>query len=181
MADSADGHDGQTLPDLPFPPLDLPPRAIYAKIVDKCGDRKYWETWAKDVAAIFARLVLRIDALLVNPDHAALGDWFDAFHEELRVSINESITRDGAIDMMAQHILTRPVFEALFEGYDFAGGNPVARALDGPPSETSGSSVSRMRFATSSLSTRVSGSGPVVWTTAGLASACSWSCTRTSS
>ena len=32
--------------------------------------------------------------------------------------------------MMAQHILTRPVFEALFEGYDFAGGNPVARALD---------------------------------------------------
>ena len=129
--DSADGHDGQTLPDLPFPPLDLPPGAIYAKIVDKCGDRKYWETWAKDVAAIFARLVLRIDALLVNPDHAALGDWFDAFHEELRVSINESITRDGAIDMMAQHILTRPVFEALFEGYDFAGGNPVARALDG--------------------------------------------------
>ena len=32
--------------------------------------------------------------------------------------------------MMAQHILTRPVFEALFEGYDFASGNPVARALD---------------------------------------------------
>ena len=31
---------------------------------------------------------------------------------------------------MAQHILTRPVFEALFEGSDFAGGNPVARALD---------------------------------------------------
>ena len=32
--------------------------------------------------------------------------------------------------MMAQHILTRPVFEALFEHYDFAAGNPVARALD---------------------------------------------------
>ena len=32
--------------------------------------------------------------------------------------------------MMAQHILTRPVFEALFEQYDFAGGNPVAQALD---------------------------------------------------
>lgn len=30
--------------DLPFPPLDLPPGAIFAKIVDKCGDRKYWET-----------------------------------------------------------------------------------------------------------------------------------------
>jgi len=32
--------------------------------------------------------------------------------------------------MMAQHILTQPVFEALFENYDFASGNPVAIALD---------------------------------------------------
>ena len=129
--DAGNGHGRQSMPDLPFPPLDLPPGAIYAKIVDKCGDRKYWETWAKDVAAIFARLVHRIEGLLANPEHATLGDWFDAFHQELRVSINDSITRDGAIDMMAQHILTRPVFEALFEGYDFAAGNPVARALDG--------------------------------------------------
>ena len=27
---------------LPFPPLDLPPGAVYAKIVEKCGDREYW-------------------------------------------------------------------------------------------------------------------------------------------
>ena len=59
-----------------------------------------------------------------------MREWFDAFHEELETSINESIDRDSAVSMMAQHILTRPVFEALFEGYDFAGGNPVARALD---------------------------------------------------
>ena len=115
---------------LPFPPLDLPPGAIYAKIVDKCGDRKYWETWANDVAEIFSRLVHRIEGLLANPENAALSEWFDGFHQELQVSINDSITRDGAIDMMAQHILTRPVFEALFEGYDFAGTNPVAKALD---------------------------------------------------
>ena len=117
-------------PELPFPPLDFPPGAIYAKIVEKCGDRKYWENWAKDVADIFTRLVTRIEGLLDNPDNEALREWFEAFHGELRVSINESIDRDAAIDMMAQHILTRPVFEALFEGYDFAGGNPVARALD---------------------------------------------------
>ena len=113
-----------------FRPLDLPPGALYAKIVEKCGDRKYWETWARDVADIFSRLVTRIEGLLANPDNETLREWFEAFHEELRVSINESITTASAIDMMAQHILTRPVFEALFEGYDFAGGNPVARALD---------------------------------------------------
>lgn len=123
------GEDFQGTLTLPFP-LDLPPEAIYAKIVEKCGDRKYWETWAKDVADIFSRLVMRIQKLLDNPKNEFLREWFEEFHNELKVSINDSITRDSAIDMMAQHILTRPVFEALFEQYDFAGGNPVAQALD---------------------------------------------------
>ena len=65
-----------------------------------------------------------------RPNNAALREWFGAFHKELKVSINESIDRDSAIHMMAQHVLTRPVFEALFEQYDFAGQNPVAQALD---------------------------------------------------
>ena len=123
----------EDLPDeltLAFPPLGLPPGAIYAKIVEKCGDRKYWENWAKDVAAIFTRLVTRIKGLLDNPDNDFLRKWFKAFHEELRLSINDSITRDHAIEMMGQHILTRPVFEAMFEHYDFAASNPVSQALD---------------------------------------------------
>ena len=131
---SGDGLDDRDehseIPGLPFPPLNLPPGAIYAKIVEKCGDRRYWETWARDVADIFSRLVTRIEGLLDNPDNETLREWFEAFHDELKVSINESIDREAAIDMMAQHILTRPVFEALFEQYDFAGGNPVAQALD---------------------------------------------------
>ena len=113
-----------------FAPMDLPPGAIYARIVDKCGDRKYWETWARDVADIFTRLVHRIEHLLAASGNEALREWFGAFHEELKVSINESIDRGNAIEIMAQHILTRPVFEALFEHYDFAATNPVARALD---------------------------------------------------
>ena len=130
FSNGIDDDDTSTTRELPFPPLDLPPGAIFAKVVEKCGDRKYWETWAKDVADIFARLVHRIGRLLDNPGNETLREWFDAFHEELRASINESISRDSAIEMMAQHILTRPIFEALFEHYDFAGGNPVARVLD---------------------------------------------------
>ena len=128
--DGFNGHDLTDDPELLFPALDLPPGAIYAKIVEKCGDRKYWETWAKDVAAIFARLFTRINGLLEDPENSTLLEWFGAFHDELKVSINESINRDDAIYMMAQHIITRPVFEALFEKYDFAGKNPVAQSLD---------------------------------------------------
>ena len=130
---SGDGVNGDDISDvieMTFPPLDLPPGAIYAKIVEKCGDRKYWETWARDVADIFSRLVTRIDGLLDHPGNETLRDWFEAFHDELKVSINESITTDSAIEMMAQHILTQPVFEALFDQCDFASGNPVALALD---------------------------------------------------
>ena len=115
---------------LPFEPLDLPAGAIYAKIVEKCGDRKYWESWAKDVADIFTRLVSRIEKLLAARGNQNLREWFDDFLTELKASINDALDRADAVAMMAQHILTRPVFEALFEHYDFAANNPVAKALD---------------------------------------------------
>ena len=123
--------DEQSLQELiRFGLVDIPPQDIYAKIVERCGDRRYWESWAKDVADIFNRVVLRIENLLDNPDNDTLHEWFESFHDELIKTINASITQGNAIDMMAQHILTRPVFEALFEGYDFASGNPVSVALD---------------------------------------------------
>ena len=125
---TASGLDGRQL----FMPLDIPPEAILPKIVEKCGDRKYWEIWAKDVAVIFGRLVGRVENLLENPENEALREWFNAFHTELKSSINDAITRSNAIDMMAQHILTKPVFDALFENYDFSARNPMASALDKP-------------------------------------------------
>ena len=128
--DSAGKGDGTLDPEQLQLPVSIPAHEIFAKIVEKCGDRKYWESWAKDVADIFKRLVGRIENLLDNPDNEALQEWFDAFHTELKETINDSITRESAIDMMAQHIITRPVFEALFENYDFASGNPVANALN---------------------------------------------------
>ena len=124
-----DGEEAPTGQQM-FLPIDIPPEAILPKIVEKCGDRKYWESWAKDVADIFGRLVGRIENLLANPENEALREWFDAFHTELQDSINDAITRSNAIDMMAQHILTKPVFDALFEDYDFSARNPMALALD---------------------------------------------------
>ena len=125
-----DGDEGALQQLISFGLAQIPPQDIYAKIVERCGDRKYWESWAKDVADIFQRVVVRIENLLDNPQNDALREWFDSFHAEMQDSINPSVTRNDAIDMMAQHLLTRPVFEALFENYDFASGNPVSIALD---------------------------------------------------
>jgi predicted helicase len=51
-----------------FPQIEEWRDAIYAKIVQKVGDRGYWETWAKDVSEIAERHTARIRALLDGGD-----------------------------------------------------------------------------------------------------------------
>ncbi|MFC2068675.1 DEAD/DEAH box helicase [Chloroflexota bacterium] len=102
--------------------------AIYARIVLKCGDRRYWESWAKDVAQIAERHSTRITALLegANPQHHVA---FHEFLEGLRSNLNPSIGEAEAIEMLSQHVITKPVFNALFEGYQFTNQNPVSVAM----------------------------------------------------
>lgn len=103
-------------------------KAIYAKIVQKCGKRDYWENWANDIARIANTHITRITALLRNKDSKEYQA-FAAFVEELRDDLNESINEQEAIEMLAQHIITKPVFDALFEGYSFTQRNPVSMAM----------------------------------------------------
>lgn len=102
--------------------------AIYAQIVWKCGDRRYWESWAKDVAQIAERHITRIKALLkdADPQHRAA---FDEFLKGLQSNLNPSVDEVDAIEMLAQHLITKPVFDALFEGYQFTQQNPVSIAM----------------------------------------------------
>ena len=100
--------------------------AIYARIVEKVGERHYWEDWAKDIAQIANRHVTRIKAALAIPEKKAV---FEEFLGELRANLNPGIDEDDAVDMLAQHIVTKPVFDALFKDYDFAAHNPVSKAM----------------------------------------------------
>jgi predicted helicase len=102
--------------------------AIYAKIVTKVGSRRYWEDWARDIATIADRQTTRIRALLADPD-LGVDEQFEHFLAGLRNNLNDSISRDDAIDMLAQHLITRPVFDALFEGYSFTEHNPVSKVM----------------------------------------------------
>ena len=104
-------------------------KSIMAKIVKKCGSRTYWENWAGDVARIAEIHITRIKAAVERSGSEEKAA-FDAFLEEIRDDLNDSITADEAIEMLAQHLITKPVFDALFEGYAFAANNPVSRALD---------------------------------------------------
>ena len=104
--------------------------AIYAKIVVKCGDRRYWETWAKDIADIANANTTRISGLLKSA-HGDSQKRFSDFHNGLKANINPFISENEAIEMLSQHLITKPVFNALFKGYDFAAQNPVSQSMQG--------------------------------------------------
>ena len=104
-------------------------RAIYAKLVQKVGNRHHWEDWANDIAKIARTHIDRITAILENPDNAKERVAFAAFAAELRDDLNDSITVGEIIEMLAQHLITKPVFDALFEDYSFAQHNPMSQAM----------------------------------------------------
>lgn len=101
--------------------------AIYAKMVEKVGSRRYWEDWAKDVADIAKRHEDRIRKLIAVDGKPKKQ--FDKFLTALKKNLNPGVDAEQAIEMLSQHLITKPVFEALFEDYDFAKNNPVSRAL----------------------------------------------------
>ena len=105
-------------------------KAILARIVKKCGTREYWGDWANGIARIAQTHITRITAALADHSSPAYQS-FSAFLDELRDDLNESITETEAVEMLAQHIITKPIFDALFEGYSFTAHNPVSKAMQG--------------------------------------------------
>ena len=114
--------------DFPALPLDAVNEAVYAAIPKKLGDREYWSEWAKSIGQVAERLIARIKALI--KEDAGLAKEFATFLKGLQDTLNPAVTQDETIEMLAQHILTLPVFQALFAGSEFPANNVVAKALE---------------------------------------------------
>lgn len=106
-------------------------KAIYAKLVQKVGNRHHWEDWANDIAKIARTHIDRITAIVEEPAHEKERAAFNAFADELRDDLNGSISDGEVVEMLAQHLITKPVFDALFEDYSFAQHNPMSLAMQG--------------------------------------------------
>lgn len=122
------GSTATQLP-LPQPHLQELQGTIYARMVQKVGNKRYWEQWAADVAQIAQGYMERINRLIAVPGPHKTA--FDDLLSGLRKNINPAVTPGEVVEMLAQHLITKPVFEALFENYSFVQHNPVSRALQG--------------------------------------------------
>lgn len=103
--------------------------AIFGKIVQKVGDRKYLENWSADVAKIAQRQISWIKNKLKDKKDPITIE-FKKFISSLQHNINESIDENQAAEMLSQHLITKPIFEALFEEYSFVNNNPVSSAME---------------------------------------------------
>ena len=101
---------------------------VFAKMVTKCGSRRYWADWGKDVGEIAKRNIERINKLIsVDGNHK---EKFNAYLEGLKKNLNPSVSQTEAVEMLAQHMITKPVFEALFGNDHFTKENPVSKSLE---------------------------------------------------
>lgn len=123
----SDSNENQLAITLDFGKLSQWKDEIYAKIVKKCGTRQYWELWAKDIAEIATRHINEINILLENPE---IAEKFAVFLKALQMNLNSSIQQSDAVEMLAEHMITKPVFDALFEGYEFVKHNPVSKMME---------------------------------------------------
>lgn len=127
---SASSKDADTANQMALFALSEWTQAIYTRIVDKVGTRTYWEDWAADVADIVDRLITRITAVYEDTgSRSVMRRRFDAFIQGLKDNLNDSVDFQAAVSMLAQHLITKPVFDALFEGQNFAEHNPVSKVM----------------------------------------------------
>ncbi|WP_418532816.1 type ISP restriction/modification enzyme [Phascolarctobacterium succinatutens] len=124
---------GENTPGVPVNPTQLllfddeVRKAIYAKMVLKVGTKRYWEQWADDIAKIAQKHINRIQAAIKGNEDYKTG--FEMYMEGLHKNINPNITEQAAIEMLAQHFIAKPVFDALFENYSFVESNPVSKSM----------------------------------------------------
>ncbi|GAA8248227.1 DEAD/DEAH box helicase family protein [Helicobacter pylori] len=96
--------------------------AMYNVMPTKLGDRNYWENFTTKTGNIARTLNNRLKMIFdKNPE------FFHDFLDSLRGNIHQNIKEDEALDMITSHIITKPIFDALF-GDNIK--NPIAKALD---------------------------------------------------
>ncbi|WP_231221380.1 DEAD/DEAH box helicase [Helicobacter pylori] len=96
--------------------------AVYNVMPTKLGDRNYWENFTKKTGNIARTLNNRLkDIFEKNPEI------FHSFLDSLKGNIHSNIKEDEALDMITSHIITKPIFDAIF-GDNIK--NPISKALD---------------------------------------------------
>ena len=100
---------------------------IKSCIVKKVGNRREWQDWAADVGQICQTQIRHIKKIIEGDPSSQKA--LDSFMKELKATLNGELTQDAVIEMLGQHVVIKPVLEAIFDDYPFAEENPISKAM----------------------------------------------------
>ena len=96
---------------------------IYNAMPTKLGDKGYWQSFSAKTAKIVEKLNTRLSDIFAHCPEI-LSD----FLASLKENIHPNIKQSEAMDMICSHIITKPIFDALFG--ENINDNPIGKALD---------------------------------------------------
>lgn len=100
---------------------------LKARIVKRVGNRREWEEWAEDVGEICQEQIKHIQKVLdESPDSQKA---FEGFRTELKETLNGELSDDEIVEMLGQHVVTKPILDAVFGDFPFAEKNPISKAM----------------------------------------------------
>jgi predicted helicase len=84
--------------------------------------------WAPDMAKFAEAFKIRTTKVVNQP--GPHNERFKKFLGEIKNAINPSVEMADAIEMLSQHLIAKPMFEALSGDLNFIENNPVAKSLE---------------------------------------------------
>ena len=103
-------------------------REIASKVVEVCGDRQTYPTWGRRAADVCAQIQTRVEHL--TSEGGLCEEAFEKFLEGIRASVRGEVEVAAAQQMIAQHIVTIPVFDAMLGKNEFSQHNPVSKEIE---------------------------------------------------
>ncbi|MDR0751775.1 MAG: DEAD/DEAH box helicase family protein [Christensenellaceae bacterium] len=101
---------------------------IVGRLVDNAGPRILWSNWTNNIKIIAEEHIKKLTELFESTKYKGL---FEDFVKRLSNNTNNAnLSKNSVIEMLAQHKITEPIFNALFKDYAFAKSNPVSIELD---------------------------------------------------
>lgn len=99
---------------------------IASVLVEQVGDRHYWPSWGKKSAGVYKDVLSEIRR---KSRQGAAAAALASFTKRIQETVIPTFTETDATEMIAQHAVTIPVFDAFFAEHRFAEQNPVSRIL----------------------------------------------------
>ena len=102
--------------------------AIASKVVETIGDKQMYPRWGAHAADICRQVQTRINHLIAEGRQAEGA--FQRFLKGIRQSVGNHVTPEQAQEMIAQHVVTIPVFNVMLADSGFSEQNPVSKEIE---------------------------------------------------